>query len=171
VVRLVVTDSTGLSSDQKSFTLTALQCGATNPAVIATALPATTNPNAQVNLNANVTDADNNCGANQTFTVQWTDRSQPDGSSAAFSNSLVTNPTFTADKAGAYELGVVATDSTGLSSAIAVVTVTVNNCGEAPPTVDSIAATSGVGGNPPTGTVGTGITLNAVVSSLNCLAT
>src|SRR5262249_57938434 len=89
VVRLVVTDSTGLSSDQKSFTLTALQCGATNPAVIATALPATTNPNAQVNLNANVTDADNNCGANQTFTVQWTVRSKPDGSSAAFPNPPV----------------------------------------------------------------------------------
>src|SRR2546422_913523 len=122
VVRLIVTDSTGRSSAAKTFTVTVANCGAATPSVVAAAAPQTTNPNADGQLRPNGTDADIACGAEQTFTVQWSVRSRPDGSAAVLSNSRVINPTFTADKAGAYELGVVATDSTGRSSEVALVT-------------------------------------------------
>ncbi len=155
VVRLVVTDSTGLSSAQKTLTQTVKQCGAAAPTVTATAMPQTTHPNAAVNLTATVTDPDNACGANQTSTVQWSVRSKPDASSPVFSDSRSLRPTFAADKAGAYDI-----------------TVTVDACGNVPPTVDSISASSGVSGTPPAGRVGTSITVDPVnVSNLNCLAT
>src|SRR5258705_3013611 len=105
LVRLVVTDSTGLSSDPKTFTLTAAQCGASNPVVTATAMPGTTHPNALVNLTANVTGADNACGAHQTFTAQWPVRSKPDASSPVLSSCLATNPPFAAAQPRAYDPG------------------------------------------------------------------
>jgi hypothetical protein len=172
VLRLIVTDSTGRRSDPGKFTLEVAECGAATPVVAPTATPRTTHPNAAVKLDADVMDADEDCGAEQTFTVQWSVHSKPDGSTPVLSNSRAESPTFTADKAGAYELGVVATDSTGRSSDVGVVTVIVDACGDVAPTVASIAAVSGAVGTPPTGTVGTGITVQAVgVTSLNCLAT
>src|SRR6185295_12529157 len=171
-VRLTVTDSTGLSSQPKLFTVTARDCGASAPAVVASATPQTTHPNAAVQLGAVVTDADAACGLTQTFTYQWSLTSKPNGSAALFSNSRAQNPTFTADIAGAYEVQVVATDNTGLSSLPAVASVTVDHCGEAGPAADGIAFSSGTSGTPAAGTVGTAITAEAVnARSLNCLAT
>src|SRR5882724_1850452 len=70
------------------------------------------------------------------------------------------------------ELGVVATDQTGRSSEVGVVTVNVEPCGDVSPTVAGIGVVSGAPGTPPAGTVGTAISVQAVnVSSLNCLAT
>jgi len=172
VLRLIVTDSTGRASDPGTFTLDVAECGGATPAVAPTATPETTHPNAEVQLDADVTDADEDCGASQTRTVQWSIRSKPDGSAAALSNSRAESPTFTASKTGAYELGVVATDSTGRSSDVGIVNVIVDSCGDLPPTVEAITVVSGAEGDPPEGTVGTRMTVQAVdVSSLNCLAT
>ena len=172
VVRLTVTDSTGLSSQPKSITLNARQCGAATPSVTASATPETTHPNAAVQLNAAVTDADATCGLTQSFTYQWSISAKPNGASALFSNSRSKNPSFTADTAGSYEVRVVATDDTGRSSEPAVASVTVDRCGEAGPAADGIAFSGGTHGTPPTGTVGTAITAAAVnARSLNCLAT
>ena len=173
VVRLTLKDSTGLSSQPKTFTVTVGSCGAASPTVTATATPGTTHPNTAVQLSATPSDADVACGVAQTFTYQWSVTSVPAGATASFSNSRSQNPTFTGDKKGAYELSVVAADNTGRSSEPATVSVMVDDCGDFSPAVDGIAVTSGTSTSQPLsgGTVGTTIALAAVnAHSLNCLA-
>jgi hypothetical protein len=171
MVRLTVTDSTGLSSEPKTLIVTVANCGGGTPAVAPTAIPGTTHPNAAVQLAANASDPDTACGIAQSLTYQWSVRAKPEGANAVLSSSVSERPTFTGDKGGAYELGVVATDQTGRSSEVAVVTVNVEPCGDVSPTVAGIGVVSGATGTPPAGTVGTSISVQAVnVSSLNCLA-
>jgi len=105
VVRLTVKDSTGLSSQPKTFTVTVGNCGATNPTVVIAAPATAIAPNSPAQLTATASDADAACGA-QAFTYQWSVRARPDGATASFSSSVIRNPLFTADKAGQHEIGV-----------------------------------------------------------------
>jgi len=121
-VRLTVTDSTGLSSEPKTIIVTA-NCGAGT--VSPTATPNATHPNVAVQLAANGSDPDTACGVAQ-LTYQWLVRAKPVGATATFSISASANPTFSADRPGSYQLGVVATDGTGRSSPEGVVSVNVD---------------------------------------------
>ena len=61
------------------------------------------------------------------LSFQWTIQSRPNGSSAAILNADRPNPLFTADKHGNYVIQLVVTDSHGLSSAPAAVTISTIN--------------------------------------------
>ena len=137
VVRLTVKDSTGLSSQPKTFTVTVGNCGATNPTAVIAAPASAIAPNSPAQLTATASDADVACGA-QTFTYQWSVRAKPDGATASFSSSVIRNPLFAADKAGQYEIGVAVTDVTGRVSDVAVATVTVDECATPGPSLSNV---------------------------------
>ena len=145
VARLVVTDSTGLSSAPFDFTLHVIDCGGAAPTVVASADPSSTQPfpATSVKLNAAPADADAACGVPETFTYAWKISSRPAGSSAVLSDLAAPNPTFTPDVAGYFEFGVQVTDSSGKTSPVAYVTLLVTNCGELAPQVDAISILSG----------------------------
>ena len=150
----VATDSTGLSSAPFFLTFTTTRCGASVPAVTATTdrnavgTPPTTanvNPLTTVHLGATATDADNSnasCNAGQTFSYQWSIPSRPARSSAVLSDPTSPAPDFVPDVAGNYQLRVTTTDSTGLTSAPAFVTVTTSPCGETPPGIGGLVDTA-----------------------------
>src|SRR3954468_19393246 len=128
-VRLIVTDSTGLSSPAKTIVITVPNCGANAPTVTASADSPVVQPTSTVHLSAVALDADIACGVAQTFTYQWAISSKPAGSAAVLSNSTASNPTLTPDAVGIYELSVVAIDNTGLKSQPSAVVVVANPCG------------------------------------------
>jgi len=128
-VRLIVTDSTGLSSPVKTIVITVPNCGANAPTVTASADSPVVQPTSTVHLSAVALDADIACGVAQTFTYQWAISSKPAGSAAVLSNSTASNPTLTPDAVGIYELSVVAIDNTGLKSQPSAVVVVANPCG------------------------------------------
>jgi hypothetical protein len=73
-------------------------------------------------LNGSATDPDND-----PMTYAWTITTRPLGSTAVLSNAAILNPTFTPDVQGSYEMSLVATDNTGLSSAPSTVMVSTGN--------------------------------------------
>jgi hypothetical protein len=95
-----------------------------------------------------VTDADNSgtvCNNGtygpQTFTYAWTMASAPAGSRATVLNPGSVSPSFVPDVQGNYDLRVVVSDSTGLSSSPADIVVVVN-CGGAPPQIATVSGSA-----------------------------
>ena len=134
-VSLVVTDTLGQSSAQTFLTLSASSCGTCVPTVFPTVL---TNPSLTlgipVTLAANPGDA--GCPACiSSFTYHWS-LIGPPSSTSVLSNPTLQDPTFIPDVAGSYQLSVIATDSSGQSSAPGIVTLTAVQ----PPVTPTIAA-------------------------------
>jgi hypothetical protein len=141
VVRLVVTDSTGLSSASSDFVISAADCGSKVPVAqigilspFAVAAPTAAPPTVSVQaplgvplqLDASTSfDPDNaaGCGLNQTLTYEWTFEFLPPGSQASFNNPQAVNPSITPDVPGPYIIDLIVTDNTGRSSTIGSVQV------------------------------------------------
>ena len=139
-VRLVVTDSTGRQSAPKDLPLTISACGSHAPVATLPATGAGTIGNV-VSLSGTVTDADTDptCGIAETFSYHWALRALPAGSLAALNNPSGTNPSFTPDVAGNYNVELVVNDKAGLPSAVATEVVTVRACGASNPSIDTLA--------------------------------
>jgi PKD repeat protein len=138
VVQLVVSNG-GHPSPPAKVTVTASTCGTARPnAQVQLLAPEALGPAAQlvavrIPVSAVVSasgaasaDPDNlaPCSAGQTLSYHWTLDAIPAGSGATLNSATAVNPTFTAGVPGTYVLGLVVTDSTGLSSTEATVTVT-----------------------------------------------
>ena len=78
-----------------------------------------------------VTDADTvgTCALGQTFTYAWSLTRPPSSVTALLSDPAASSPSFTPDVPGTYRATLTVTDSTGLSSQIAVHDVVVSACG------------------------------------------
>ena len=156
-VRLVVVDSTGLSSAPKDTGITIPKCGNNAPVAQITSATGGAAPSAGflgllVQFGEVVQDADQQavtipghiaplaCAQPipQTFSLKWSILALPAGSTAQLNNPTGTNPSFTPDVAGVFTLQLVATDQSGLSSAPATQSVSVANCGLTPPVITSI---------------------------------
>jgi hypothetical protein len=125
VFRLTVTDSTGRSSS-KDITVTASACGSHAPvAQVAVAGPVIAGPGVEVTApkvfagatvaldGSSSSDADNACLATpQVLSYAWFFVTKPAGSAAAFNDAALLNPSFVADEAGAYRVGLRVTDGT-----------------------------------------------------------
>ncbi len=157
--QVVATDSTNRVSAPALVTLATSNCGASAPAVVATASSLNPVIGQAVTLTAVGTDADNGsgCGLGQTFTYAWAILSRPAGSTAALSSATVAAPGFTPDVVGSYQFQVVATDSTNRVSAPAVVTLATSTCGTASPSVSATASAESPN-------VGQSVTLTAVAT-------
>ena len=151
----VVTDSTGLSSPQAFVSFTTTTCGTNAPTVqvngkasdSVTVAPLTTLNASGPAAVATSSDADTSgtCGMTDPATYLWSIVTRPSASKAIITDPTNATLTYTPDAAGDYTLQVVATDSTGLSSAPAFLDIHVTSCGLIPPVVSavSIAPSSG----------------------------
>ena len=133
-VRVTVTDPTGRSATE-TIIVTAGVCRSNAPTATATTTTASVSPGAGVQLQGTADDADNAapCSAGQTFTYAWRLSRVPAGSVAVLNDPSSDWPSFVADMPGNYVAELVVTDSTGLRSAAASVSVTADTCGTARP--------------------------------------
>ncbi len=144
VVRLVMTDDTGLRSAPATVTIQTSDCHTAAPVIDAiSANPAAPNSGQIVQLGADVSDADvgrGGCAEDGRLSFSWRLVGLPPGSRAALNNGGASNPSFLADLPGDYVVDLVVTDAFGLPSAVATETITASVCGSSPPT-GSVAAT------------------------------
>ncbi len=136
-VGLVVTDSEGNKSPQKTLDIQVQPCGQNVPSVTAiTSMPASpVFANQLTQLTATVVDADTDpaCNPAESFTYKWLLLSAPAGSKASLNLPGATSPSFTPDLLGAYVFRVVATDSEGHASKAFDGTITAAACGASAP--------------------------------------
>lgn len=136
LIRLVVTDSTGLSSDPAEILVTVGVCGSRPPIIEGiSADPLAPNTGDMVQLRLTVTDEDTEdpCDDVSQFYAEWWFQEKPGGSLAALSDPRLSNPTFVADMPGDYVINARVTDPRGLTSQVAQLVVTASECGAAPP--------------------------------------
>ncbi len=168
-VQVVATASNGRSSAPASVDFVAGACGSHAPVVlgvstlaggVATSRPAI---GQAVRLTAAASDADITTGCTDSLTYRWSLVSEPAGSLVNGPADSSTNAffDFTPDVAGTYAFTVVATDSTGLSSAPFPVSVTTGTCG--PTFGGALKATNSTPG------VGTATTVSAPAISDACV--
>ena len=134
IVRVTVTDPTGRSATDIT-TVTVGVCRSNAPTATAGTSTPSVSPGAGVQLQGTADDADNAapCSAGQSFTYAWRLSRVPAGSIAVLNDPSSDWPSFVADMPGDYVAALVVTDSTGLSSPAATVTVTADTCGTARP--------------------------------------
>lgn len=160
VVGLVGTASNGVKSALVADSILVGACGANPPSVISVSASASRpQPGANFSLTANVFDQDNAGGPgcpnqNQTFTYAWRAVSTPAGASLDTSTTGKTL-SFTPGAAGTYLIEVVATDSTGRSSAPFRTSVSTGACG---PTLGVVNVV---------GSLQTGVTLGTSLQQLS----
>src|SRR5437764_7559467 len=180
LAQLVVSNSF-LASEPAQVTIVAADCGNKPPvagAITATpqggAAGATAKPGQTVTVAASFSDADSACvtAFAEKFTAELKLTARPAGSaafldqtsSALASVSAVATAHITPDVPGTYQVTVVFTDSTGLASAPAPVSFTVNNCGFNPPSVVFQQGAATVSSITITGTPATQRTLPAAIA-------
>lgn len=163
LVRLVVTDETGLSSAPVEAPLTAGTCGATPPSASIDPPGAVVVGQPTV-FTASVNDPDNAapCNAGQTVAEwKWSLVALPAGSQAVLSSTSAQSPSLVPDVMGSYTVQVQVKDSAGHWSAPATRNVTVN-CGGHAPVVQAITTSPVEGAFTPA--AGSVVTLSAQVS-------
>src|SRR4029078_12265373 len=106
----------GLSSAPATLTITAQFSAPTATIIVPSG---TIHTGDLVSLDSSVNDPDS-----VSFTYAWSLVSKPASSSAQISDPAASKPTFTPDVAGDCQVRLVVTDSTGLSSAPATLTIT-----------------------------------------------
>lgn len=157
---LTVVDPAGHASQPVSTTLVANACGSNAPVVTdVSATPAAPRTLQTVVLSAAVSDADtaSPCGRVESFSMRWALTAVPAGSRSALSGTTQTSPWFIPDLPGTYSVEARAVDAAGHVSAPQTLAITVSTCGSSPPVVASI------GFGPAAPTVGSGVSVNAVV--------
>ncbi|MGI5860550.1 MAG: PKD domain-containing protein [Myxococcales bacterium] len=144
VLRLVAVDSTGNSSAPARVSVTASGCSANAPVAAVAADPASAHVGKAIRLVPAVSDSDNEpvCSLPmpQSFSYAWALLSAPAGSTAQLSDNRAREPSFVADFPGDYTARLIVTDSAGLSSRPADVTVSVHGCGANAPVILSADA-------------------------------
>ncbi|MHB1845082.1 MAG: PKD domain-containing protein, partial [Deltaproteobacteria bacterium] len=121
-VRLVVTDSAGHESAPQTLTLTSSQCGGAIPQVTSiTASPVQPDTGQVIQLQASIGDADqiSPCNLTPSYVYAWQLVAQPAGSQARLNNPVASDPSFTPDVPGNYEVALTVSkvDLSGSSSA------------------------------------------------------
>lgn len=177
--QVIATDVKGMTSAPAFVTFETSVCGSAVPTVTATpALSTNLTPLVSVQLAASPADVDNNgtCLANQLpFIYRWSILTRPPLSKSVVSDPSIANPTFTPDVSGDYQLEVTVTDTTGLTSAPALVRLTASSCGEVGPTLDpTTPITVKVGGTLVDSGIKMGSTADLATSTItanNCVAT
>ena len=142
-VEVVVTDSTGRTSEPAELSIEVSSCGEASPvAGDVTATPQNPNTGQLVQLDAQPSDADNtdDCGLDQSISYEWSLVELPSGSSASLNAPHAANPSFTPEVPGEYRFRLAVTDSTGRSSPPTELTVTVDDCGSAAPSPGTLTA-------------------------------
>ncbi len=110
-VRLEVTDSVGHLATPQTLTVTVSGCGGAIPKVTGiTSAPALPDTGQTIQLQAAIGDADATaCGLKPAYTYAWQIVGQPAGSRAALNNAAASDPSFTADLPGNYDVALVVT--------------------------------------------------------------
>lgn len=143
-VRVVAIDAQGLRSAPYVQAVSVSECGAGVPVATPRATPASPTIGELVQLAVDVVDADTgpNCGRTELFSYDWALVAAPLGSRTELVGASLSTPWFEADVSGRYVARVVVTDTLGLRSAPAFVTVDAGTCGGASPSATVIAPTS-----------------------------
>ena len=167
-VQLIVTDSTGRSSDPAAgiIVVSVQSCGNHNPSVDALAAnPPQPGLGIATQLSATISDADNiaPCSLHQSVSYQWSLVGLPPSSHAFLNSTTVVNPSFAPDVAGDYVARLVVTDNTGLASAAKDLKVNASSCGGAPPVAQLSFAPAAPG-------IGSTVQLGAQVTSQDKLS-
>ena len=113
VVRLVVTDTEGLSSDPNEPAATiVIDAGNCQPLPVAT----TSTPTLLQGELAELDGSGSSSSCGRLLTYSWAFVSLPAGSSVVLNDPNIVNPSFVADVVGQYVVRLVVTDSAGLNS-------------------------------------------------------
>ena len=142
-INVTITDSRGTSASAVAH-LTVAPCGNNPPSVDGmTGLPLTPLVGQTVHVTAQVSDADSSCaGFNPAQNFRWTLSMRPAGSAAALNNPIARAADFVPDVIGHYQLSLVVTDATNLSSAPALFDVQTSTCGKSSPQIMSMGASN-----------------------------
>ena len=142
-INVTITDSRGTSASALTH-LAVAPCGNNPPSVDGmTGLPLTPLVGQTVHVTAQVSDADSSCaGFNPAQNFRWTISMRPAGSAAALTNPIARAADFVPDLIGHYQLSLVVTDATGLSSAPALFDVQTSTCGKSSPQIVSMGASN-----------------------------
>jgi PKD repeat protein len=152
VVEVVVFASTGYASAPARTTVSVSTCGSLPPLAVVVA-PAGAVTGLPVSLTSTVTDPNSVCATETPYSYTWTLQQAPPGSAATLSGTAVSGrsaevaPSFTPDLQGTYVVGLVVSDRSGLTSALATATITVAPC-NAPLTVALTAPAGAATGSP-----------------------
>ena len=180
--RLVVSNGTLTSAPAEIIVNVAVgACGDNAPTATAVADALAVSPGDGVQLQGAADDVDNAapCSAAQALTYAWRLVRVPAGSTATLNDASSDWPAFVADVTGSYVAELIVTDSSGMRSAPATVTVTADTCGTARPvavaqkTNPGSVATCGAGsiavdfGYVPGGGGGGGVTERIHLSAAN----
>ncbi|MBW1880987.1 MAG: hypothetical protein JRJ84_21745, partial [Deltaproteobacteria bacterium] len=137
-VGLVVSNGV-LTSPQATETVTVTACGHEAPLVASiTATPAAPITAQVFQLSAAVSDPDETCIDDLELSYAWALTSVPAGSVASLNDPHLVDPSLVGDRPGDYTVELVVTDEIGLSSEPAELVVTVSDCGDAIPSVDTV---------------------------------
>ncbi len=160
IASLIVSNGIAAASLPATVTITAGKCGTNKPVVATTAAsPDKVTPGVTVALSAKVTDDDiDTCKLPRTLSYQWKITKSPAGSSAPLLGATTLTPSFIPDRAGDYEITLIATDDLGRASVPKAQPVTVSGCDTAAPVVTEIKP------NPLTPNVGTPVQLTATIT-------
>lgn len=148
--RLVVSNGTLTSAPAEIIVNVAVgACGDNAPTATAVADALAVSPGDGVQLQGSADDVDNAapCSAAQALTYAWRLVRVPAGSAATLNDASSDWPAFVADVTGSYVAELIVTDSTGMRSAPATVTVTADTCGTARPV--AVAEKTNPGGTLP----------------------
>jgi PKD repeat protein len=135
-----------LSSDPVQVTLEVTDCGAALPALSASSAPAAPRIGETVQLDATVGLPAVGCDLGELrLSYAWSFLSRPPASLATLSDPGARDPSFVPDVAGQYVARVVASSSSGLSTAPVDVTIEVADCGGARPAATATATPAAPG--------------------------
>ena len=145
----LIVDNGLLTSPEATASFEVEPCGATAPVVESIGLsgPAPV-VGAWVQLEASISDADNlePCSLGEQHSWSWGLVQRPEGSLATLNDAASRDPSFLADRPGAYAVQLIVTDSTGLASETGELAIDVSVCGDAAPSVASVEVSPEVPG-------------------------
>ena len=150
-VTLVASDELGRASAPLTFEIAVGNCGSNPPVVDAVAAaPVSPATGQTVQLTATVSDPDSAppCSIDAPIAYAWSIVAAPAGSEATLNLPNAANPSFMADRPGDYVVELVVTDGAGEVSEAGVLTITVSDCADNPPVIESVVpsiATPAVG--------------------------
>jgi PKD repeat protein len=136
---VIVTDRQGAISESRIHIVSVSACGEGRPS-LSLSLPESGTSGEAVEINTEVSDADTDCGLEQSFSFAWQLSSVPAGSQALLNDTTLASPSFIPDLPGGYTVTGQVIDQDGYRSSTVSATINIDTCGTRAPIISEILA-------------------------------